>query len=179
MAEAGETPTPMPSTASTASNRAVPVSTAYPQVSYTYGNPPQLYQPSQPPSQQGTSGYPSNGFTTANTTPQGLVKVEPTHSTSEDHAAKKVRVSSTPNSAVNPPPSSGSVSVAATGPAGNKDDRIPSAAAAGEPTSVGSKARSLDNIVLPNWPPYEIDRRLKESQGFIQEWTELLDKSGV
>lgn len=54
----------------------------------------------------------------------------------------------------------------------------PLLSAAKKPEDAANKSKNLDNIALPNWSSEEIDRRLSESQNFLKEWSELMDKTG-
>ncbi len=47
-----------------------------------------------------------------------------------------------------------------------------------KPEDIANKLKSLENFPLPNWSSEEIDRRLAESQNFLKEWSDLMDKTG-
>jgi hypothetical protein len=39
--------------------------------------------------------------------------------------------------------------------------------------------KSLENIVLPSWSGEEIDKRLVESEEFLREWKDLIDRTSM
>lgn len=38
--------------------------------------------------------------------------------------------------------------------------------------------KSLENMTLPNWSSEEIDKRLTESEAFLVEWREVIERTG-